>query len=75
MASEKGSEEEEGRSRMAEKIAGLGDVAFWIVDLVGGALYVLKGNRYIRISVGGPGDQAIKMKKSKMLAEIVLKRL
>jgi hypothetical protein len=36
---------------------------------------VLKGNSYIRISVGGPGDQATKIKKSKDLAEMVLKRL
>jgi hypothetical protein len=42
---------------------------------VGGALYVLKGNSYIRISVGGAGDQTQKMEKSKTLAESVLKHL
>jgi hypothetical protein len=38
-------------------------------------LYVLKRNIYISIGVGSPGDQAIKIQKSKALAEIVLKRL
>ncbi len=70
----KGSEEEE-KSAPPEKIAGLGDEAFWSGNRVGGALYVLKGNSYIRISVGGAGDQATKIKKSKALAQMVLKHL
>jgi len=57
------------------KVDGLGDEAFWTGTRVGGALYVLKGNCYIRISVGGAGDQAQKIEKSKTLAAIVLKRL
>jgi len=71
----KGSEEEEEKSARPEKIAGLGDEAFWSGNRVGGALYVLKGNSYIRISVGGAGDQATKIKKSKALAQMVLKHL
>jgi hypothetical protein len=71
----KGSEEEEEKSAPPEKIAGLGDEAFWSGNRVGGALYVLKGNSYIRISVGGAGDQATKIKKSKALAQMVLKHL
>jgi hypothetical protein len=58
-----------------ERIAGLGDEAFWAPQGFGGALYALKGNAYIRISVGGPGDRVAKSQKSKSLAEIVLKRL
>jgi hypothetical protein len=42
---------------------------------VGGALYVLKGNAYVRVSVGGPADQANKIKRSKALAQKVLARL
>jgi hypothetical protein len=57
------------------KVEGVGDEAFWTGTRVGGALYVLKGNCYIRISVGGAGDQAQKIEKSKALAESVLKRL
>ncbi|MDQ2854882.1 MAG: hypothetical protein M3R68_01020, partial [Acidobacteriota bacterium] len=51
-----GREEEEEAVR-PQKIAGVGDEAFWTGNRVGGALYALKGNTYIRISVGGPGDQ------------------
>ncbi len=68
-------EEKEGESKEPDKIEGLGDEAFWTGTRVGGALYVLKGNVYIRISVGGAGDQAEKTKRSKALAESVLKRL
>ncbi|HSV62168.1 MAG TPA: hypothetical protein VLH83_02375 [Chthoniobacterales bacterium] len=57
------------------KVDGLGDEAFWTGTRVGGALYVLKGNCYIRISVGGAGDQERKIEKSKTLAAMVLKRL
>jgi hypothetical protein len=64
-----------GESKDMQEVEGLGDEAFWTGTRVGGALYVLKGNVYIRISVGGAGDQAEKTKRSKTLAEAVLKRL
>src|SRR5256714_1228669 len=67
--------EEEGAEKEPQKIDGLGEEAFWTGTRVGGALFVLKGNCYIRISVGGSGDQAQKIEKSKTLAESVLKRL
>jgi hypothetical protein len=70
--SEKKGEEEE---KEPQEIDGVGDEAFWTGTRVGGALYVLKGNTYIRISVGGAGDQAQKTEKSKALAESALKRL
>lgn len=70
-----GKEEEREKSAAPEKIAGVGDEAFWAGNRFGGELYVLKGNNYIRISVGGAGDQASKVKKSKELAEQALKRL
>ncbi len=38
-------------------------------------LYVLKGDCFVRISVGGAGDQAVKLEKSRKLAEFALKRL
>jgi hypothetical protein len=68
-------EEENERGAPPEKVAGIGDEAFWTGNRVGGALYALKGNTYIRISVGGAGDQAAKIKKSKILAQMILKRL
>lgn len=58
-----------------QQISGLGDDSYWTGNRVGGALYVLKENTYFRISVGGPGDQAAKIKKSTALAQIVLKQL
>lgn len=72
-ASEK---KEEGKEEHGpEKIEGLGDEAFWTGSRVGGALYVLKGNSFVRISVGGGGDRAEKIEKSKTLAQSVLNRL
>lgn len=72
-AEKKGEGEE--KEREPQKIEGVGDEAFWTGTRVGGALYVLKDNIYIRISVGGAGDQAQKIEKSKALAQSVLKRL
>lgn len=73
-ALEKKEEEKEG-GHGPEKIEGLGDEAFWTGSRVGGALYVLKGNSFIRISIGGAGDRAEKIERSKTLAQNVLKRL
>jgi Protein of unknown function (DUF1573) len=72
---EKGREEEERKAAPPEKIEGLGDEAFWLSNRVGGELYVLKGDSFFRISVGGAGDKAAKVDKSKKLAQMVLKRL
>ena len=56
-------------------IAGLGDEAFWVGDPLSGALYVLKGDVFLRVSVGGPTDEAQKIKRAKALASRALKRL
>jgi Protein of unknown function (DUF1573) len=71
---EKGRAEGE-KATAPEKIAGVGDEAFWIGNRVGGELYVLKGHSFIRISVGGAGDKASKINKSRKLAEAILKRI
>jgi len=71
--SEKHGEEEEAPP--PKKIDGVGDEAFWTGNRFGGALYVLKNDSFIRVSVGGPGDEASKIDKSKKLAQMVLKRL
>jgi hypothetical protein len=71
---EKKGEEKEEKAK-PQKIDGLGDEAFWTGNAIGGALYVLKANTYLRISVGGRGDQAEKTQKCRALAEIVLQRL
>jgi hypothetical protein len=66
-------EEEEGAP--PKKVGGIGDEAFWMGNRVGGALYVLKGNSYVRVSIGGPADQASKIKRSKALAQKAIARL
>jgi len=67
--------EEEEAAAPALPVSGVGDEAFWSGTRVGGALYVLKGNRFIRISVGGKSDNETKLKKSKTLALKALRRL
>lgn len=66
-------EEEEGAP--PKKVTGVGDEAFWMGNRVGGALYVLKGNSYVRISIGGPAGQASKIKRSKALAQKAIAQL
>jgi len=65
----------EGESAPPVKVAGVGDEAFWLGTRVGGALYVLKGNSYLRVSVGGSGEEAGKIRRSKELAQRVAARL
>jgi hypothetical protein len=67
--------EEEEESAPPQKIAGIGDEAFWTASRAAGALYVLRGNSYVRVSVGGPEDQQSKITKSKALARKVIERL
>ena len=74
-ARDKNREQEEEEAVPPQKIAGVGDEAFWTGSRVGGALYVLKGSSYLRVSVGGAGNQQSKINKSKALARLALKRL
>jgi len=67
--------EEGENAKPPRQISGIGDDAFWTGSRVGGALYVLKKNAYIRLSVGGAGDEQAKIKKSTALAQIVIKHL
>src|SRR3954466_7740448 len=63
--------EEEERKTPPQKIDGVGDEAFWTGNAVGGAIYVLKDDVYIRVSTGGK-DQ---LDRSKRLAELAVKHL
>jgi len=72
---EEASKKEEGKSEPPERIEGVGDEAFWAPRRFGGALYALKGNVYISVSIGGAGDKASRIQKTKALAELILKRL
>jgi hypothetical protein len=66
---------EEERSRPPKKIEGIGEGAYWMGNRFGGALYVLKKDAFIRVSVGGSDSEEVKIDKSKALAEKALSRL
>jgi hypothetical protein len=70
----RGGEEEEA-SVPPKKIDGIGEAAYWTGNRFGGALYVLKKDVFIRISVGGPDKEETKIEKSKALAQKALERL
>jgi hypothetical protein len=55
------------------RIVGLGEEAYWTGNPVSAALYVLKKDTIIRISIGGPEDEDAKIKKAKTLAQKILK--
>lgn len=56
-------------------IAKLGDQAYWLDNKLGGALYVLNGDEFLRISIGGTPNEKARIRKAKALAETALKRL
>lgn len=57
-----------------EPIAGIGEEAFWVGDNKMGVLYVLKKDKLIRVSIGGPGSEN-RLEKSKTLMAKALGRL
>jgi hypothetical protein len=72
---EKPSKEEEKEATPPRRIEGIGEEAYWTSTRVGGVLYVLKNDAYLRISVGGAGSDEDRLKKCRALAEKALPRL
>jgi len=70
---EKPGDGEEEERPPAKKVGDLGDDAYWISTRVASALYVLKEDMFIRISLGGTEKDDID--KSKILAEKAIQRL
>ena len=68
-------QEGEKESGKPQPVSGVGDEAFWSGSPMVGALYVLKDNSYLRISIGGAEDASVKIQKTKALAQKALKRL
>ena len=66
---------EEEESPRPRTIQGVGEQAYWVGSPLVGALYVLKGNTFLRISVGGVREEAARIEKSVALAQLALKRL
>src|SRR2546427_10079856 len=67
--------EEKEESVPPKKIEGIGEEAFWASNRFGGVLYVLKGDAFVSISLGGSDSEEIKLDKSKTLAQKALRRL
>ena len=67
--------EEKEKGPPPKKIGGLGDEAYWAGNRFGGTLYILKGDTFISIGLGGTDDQETKLEKSKLLAQKALQRL
>jgi hypothetical protein len=70
-----GGAEKEREGVRPQKIDGLGEASYWLGNPMGGILYVLKNDRMLRISFGGPGSADDKLTKSKALAQKALRRL
>jgi hypothetical protein len=72
-AQPKGEEEEESAPPVPVK--GVGDEAFWASSNVNGILYALKGDAFVRVSIGGSDKPDVRLRKSKALAQKALARL
>lgn len=68
-------EPEAEQSGRPQPVPGLGDAAFWSGNQLNSSLYVRKNNVIVRLSIGGPEEQAAKIKKATALAYKVLNRL
>jgi hypothetical protein len=73
-ATKSASPEAEEHQSAALKVKGVGDAAVWSGNRAAGALYVLKGDTIVRVSVGG-GTQEQKIERSKKLAVRALRKL
>ena len=72
---QKDSDGEKEKGPPPKKIASLGDEAYWASNRFGGTLYVLKGDAFISIGLGGTDDEENKLEKSKVIAQKALQRL
>jgi hypothetical protein len=66
--------EERERAVPPRKIDNLGDEAYWTSG-IGAALYLLKGDAFIRIAVGASGSEESRLEKARSLAAKALTRL
>jgi hypothetical protein len=69
-----GEDGEQHEGMHPQKIEALGEASYWLGNPMGGILYVLKTDRMLRISFGGPGNADDKLVKSKALAQKALSR-
>jgi len=74
-SAEKPGPEGEREGRKPRRTEGLGEEAYWVGTPITGALYVLEGDNFFRISVGGVREEGARIEKSKALARAILNRL
>ncbi len=67
--------EEDREAAAPRRVDGVGDEAFWEGSSFGGALYVLRDETYLRLSIGGSDPTEVKIEKLKKLARSALRRL
>jgi hypothetical protein len=72
---ERDGEEKDKKSAPPLKVRGLGSEAMWVSSHVAGSLYVRKGDKLLRVSVGGTGGPNEKLERSKRLALRALKKM
>lgn len=71
----KGGDREDGEeARPPLKVSGVGEEAFWVGNARAGSLYVLSGQRFFRISLGGKDATEQKLRNTTGLARTVLGR-
>jgi hypothetical protein len=68
-------EQENERDTRARPIAGVGEEAYWTGNRFAGALYVLRGDAFLRISVGGIQDEEARIAAAKALALAAVKHM
>ncbi len=68
-------EEEEAKGAHPTPVTGIGDEAFWAGNQINSSLYVRNSNVIIRLSIGGPDEQSVKIKKATTLIQQIVKRL
>lgn len=72
---QRGAGEEEEESAPPKRVAGIGEEAYYVGNRINGALYVLKKDSFLRISIGGKDDETSRINKSKLLAQKALMRM
>jgi hypothetical protein len=65
----------EAESHQPRVINGLGEEAYWVGTPIAGAIYVLVGDRFLRVSVGGVKQESARIEKSTALARAIIERL
>ena len=69
------SKEKEEEREKPRPISGLGQEAYWVGSPISGALYVLQGDSFLRISIGGIREEPARIEKSASLARATLARI